>query len=227
MLPNPPLLVITDRRQARWPLEDVAEAAFAGGCRWLSLREKDLAPTERLDLLRRLVALGRTYGALVGVHEDVAAAAACGAGALHLPDGASAVAARARLGAGVLIGVSAHDAAGIVRAASEGADYATLSPIFVSASKPEYGPALGLETLAAAAQQAALPLLALGGIDATTLAGAIAAGATGVAMMGEAMRAADPARAVAALAASLSRAIAARAEGRHSSATAARERDPT
>ena len=63
ILPDPPLLVITDRRQARGPLEMVAEAAFAGGCRWLSLREKDLDALSREALLRRLVTIGRRFGA--------------------------------------------------------------------------------------------------------------------------------------------------------------------
>ncbi|HUB94501.1 MAG TPA: thiamine phosphate synthase [Stellaceae bacterium] len=188
MLPDPPLLVITDRRQAYRPLEQVAATAFASGGRWLSLREKDLAPAARCDLLRRLVALGRAWGAVVGVHEDIDAAIACEAGAVHLPDGASAAAARARLGGGILIGVSAHDAAGIARAAAEGADYATLSPIYPSRSKPDYGPAVGLEALAVAARAAPLPLLALGGIDAANIAATLAAGAAGIAVMGEAMR---------------------------------------
>ena len=46
-LPDPPLLVISDRGQARRPLIEVAEAVFAGGVRWFSLREKDLPPAER------------------------------------------------------------------------------------------------------------------------------------------------------------------------------------
>ena len=50
-LPDPPLLVISDRSQARRPLEEVAEAAFGGGCRWFSLREKDLPAAERRALL--------------------------------------------------------------------------------------------------------------------------------------------------------------------------------
>ena len=58
-LPDPPLLIISDRSQARRPLVEVAAAAFAGGCRWFSLREKDLPPQERRDLLAALVALGR------------------------------------------------------------------------------------------------------------------------------------------------------------------------
>jgi thiamine-phosphate pyrophosphorylase len=52
-LPEPPLLVITDRRQARAPLEDVAAAVFAAGGRWLLLREKDLASLERMISPRR------------------------------------------------------------------------------------------------------------------------------------------------------------------------------
>ncbi len=58
-LPVPPLLVISDRRQAHRPLEALAEAAFAGGSRWFSLREKDLRSAERRAMLRALVALGR------------------------------------------------------------------------------------------------------------------------------------------------------------------------
>jgi thiamine-phosphate pyrophosphorylase len=207
MLPNPPLLVITDRSQTHRPLAEVAEAAFAGGCRWLSVREKDLAAAERRDLLRRLVALGRAHGAVVGVHDDIEAAVVCGASAVHLPDGAPVAAARSRLAGEVLIGVSAHDAAGIARALGEGADYATLSPVFLSRSKPGYGPAVGLDAFAAAARATTLPLLALGGIDDDNVASAIAAGAAGVAVMGEAMRADGR---VAPLVAALRRALAAR-----------------
>ena len=60
-LPQPPLLVISDRSQATRPLMEIAAAAFRGGCRWFSLREKDLPAAERRDLLRALVALGRPF----------------------------------------------------------------------------------------------------------------------------------------------------------------------
>lgn len=202
-LPEPPLLIITDRRQARRPLEEVAEACLAGGCRWLSLREKDLPPADRLTLLRRLVEIGKRYGATVGVHDDIAAAFASRCGAIHLPDGTSARAARRRAGKEVVIGVSAHDRPGVAAAARDGADYATLSPIFLSASKPEYGPALGLDTLAEIARGAGLPLVALGGIAAAAVPSVLAAGAAGVAVMGEVMRAADHEHVTAALVAAL------------------------
>src|SRR5215470_6882757 len=108
-LPEPPLLVISDRNQARHPLTKVAEPVFAGGCRWFSLREKDLPPEERRSLLNDLAALGHRFGAAVTVHEDIETAAAAGADGVHLPSGGDPKAARARL-SNALIGASAHSA---------------------------------------------------------------------------------------------------------------------
>lgn len=100
-------------------------------------------------------------------------------------------AARNRLGPHALVGVSAHGTAEIRAASEAGADYATLSPIFASASKPGYGPALGLDGLREAAA-IGLPLVALGGIDSGNARACLEAGATGVAVMGALMRASDP-----------------------------------
>jgi len=79
-VPDPPLLVISDHLQARRPLIEIAEAAFRGGCRWFSLREKDLATAEQRDLLRALVLLGHNFGATVTAHEDILSVVAAGAG---------------------------------------------------------------------------------------------------------------------------------------------------
>ena len=190
-LPHPPLLVISDRSQAQRPLVEIAAAAFRGGCRWFSLREKDLPPAERRDLLHALVALGRPFGATVTAHEDIASVVAAGAGGVHLPGGGDPAAARRRLPAG-LIGVSAHTPEEAAAQLAAGADYVTLSPIFLSASKPDYGPAVGLAALAAAARLTTGPIIALGGIDEDNAAACLAAGARGIAVMGEVMRAAAP-----------------------------------
>jgi thiamine-phosphate pyrophosphorylase len=191
-LPSPPLLVISDRGQAKLPIIDIAEAAFRGGCRWFSLRERDLPAPERRDLLRTLVALGHRYGATVAVHDDIEAAAAAGADGVHLPGGGNPAVARRLLKPAALIGVSAHAPEEAAAQIEAGADYATLSPIFLTQSKPGYGPALDLEALARTARLAAGPIVALGGIDETNIAACLATGAGGVAVMGEVMRAADP-----------------------------------
>jgi len=192
------LLVISDRRQARRPLEELAEAAFAGGCRWFSLREKDLPPAERRALLGALVVLGHHWGATVTVHDDIDAAAMADAGGVHLPSGGSPAAARLRL-PGALIGSSAHSAEEASAFLGAGADYVTVSPIFPTASKPGYGPALGLDGLARIVERVAGPVIALGGVTAANAASCRAAGAHGIAVMGEVMRAADPQAAVEAI----------------------------
>jgi thiamine-phosphate pyrophosphorylase len=211
-LPQPPLLVITDRRQARMPLEAVAAALFAGGCRWLSLREKDLPPAERLALLRRLVALGKDSGAVVTVHDDLDAAEAARADGVHLPAGGSVRAARMRLGAAALIGQSVHGDEAMRRAVEEGADYVTLSPIFATASKPDYGPALGINALR---KRHSLSVIALGGVEPENIAACLAAGAAGAAVMGGAMRAQDPKRYMISLLAAAAGALVAREGDTH------------
>ena len=197
-LPVPRLLVISDRHQARRPLEEVAEAVFAGGCRWFSLREKDLPPGERRALLCELVALGRRFGALVTAHEDIEAVAVTGADGVHLPSGGSPAAARARL-PGALIGASAHSADEAAALLRTGADYVTVSPVFATASKPGYGPALGLDGLAHIVARAPGPIMALGGITPENAASCLSSGACGIAVMGEVMRAADPQATVASI----------------------------
>ena len=190
-LPVPPLLVISDRHQARRPLEEVAEAVFAGGCRWFSLREKDLPPEARRALLTALVAAGRRFGAVVTAHEDIEAVLAVHADGVHLSSGGSPGAARARLPS-TLIGASAHSADEAAALLQAGADYVTVSPVFLTASKPGYGPALGLDGLAHIAAGAPGPVIALGGITPANAGLCLSAGARGIAVMGEIMRAVDP-----------------------------------
>jgi thiamine-phosphate pyrophosphorylase len=195
-LPIPPLLLISDRRQARLPLAAIAAAAFAGGCRWFSLREKDLPPDERRRLLEKLVRIGHRCGAVVTVHADIEAVVAAAADGVHLPGGADPATGRARL-ADALIGASAHSAGEAAALLRAGADYVTLSPIFPTASKPGYGPALGLAGLAEAVARASGAVIALGGIAPENAAACLAAGARGIAVMGAVMRAEDPGAVVA------------------------------
>jgi thiamine-phosphate pyrophosphorylase len=191
------LLVITDRKAAIRPLDEVVGATLRGGCRWLSLREKDLGHEERLALLGRVMALARPFDATISVHGDIEAAAAVGAD-VHLPAGGSPRQARARLGRDALIGLSVHRASEAATA-DPAADYVSLSPIFASTSKPGYGPVLGAQGLADAVAGSSVPVVALGGVTADTLGPCLAAGAAAVAVMGAVMTAADPEAATAGL----------------------------
>ena len=188
------LLVITDRHQARAEIEAIADAVGRGGGRWLLLRDKDLAAAERASLGARLAEIARRHGMLLSISADIDLAHMLGTG-VHLQSAASVGAARQRLGPRAVIGVSAHGQSEVAAAAAAGADYVTLSPIFVTGSKPGYGPALGPAAIAAAAKLKT-PILALGGIAVERVGPCLAAGAGGIAVMGEVMRSTDPCRTV-------------------------------
>jgi thiamine-phosphate pyrophosphorylase len=200
LLPSP-LLVITDRHQARHSIEAIAVAIGAAGGRWLLLRDKDLEPAERRGMAGRLSVIARRHGMHLAMSRDVDLAAEFGA-SVHLQSSAAVGAARQRLGPRAIIGVSAHGQGDVEAAAAAGADYVTLSPIFLTVSKPGYGPALGIGALGAAAK-AGIAVVALGGVTADAARPCLDAGAAGVAVMGDIMRSGDPGRDVAKLLAAL------------------------
>ncbi|WP_026987877.1 thiamine phosphate synthase [Fodinicurvata fenggangensis] len=188
----PPLMVISDRQQARYSLDQIAAWSFHTGLRSFMLRDRDLPMAERAALAERLAESARAHGAQLIINGDWTLAREVGAAGVHLQQPGEIPIARSRLGAAALIGLSAHSREDLVAAAAEGADYTTLSPIFLSQSKPGYGPALGLEGLRKEAASLSPPLLALGGINTTNARDCLEAGAVGVAVMGEVMRAEAP-----------------------------------
>src|SRR5580704_3470590 len=198
-LPAPLLLLVTDRQQARLALADVVARALAAGCRWVSLREKDLPEDDQIALARTLAQLTRRHGARLSVHGDAALAKACGADGVHLPSASDPAASRALLGPDKLIGVSIHTVTEAEAIDPGTVDYAIAGPAFETASKPGYGPEIGRKGLAEIAGAARVPVLAIGGINAARVAEVLAAGPAGVAVMGGIMRAADPGQAMKAL----------------------------
>jgi len=207
-LPAPPFLLVTDRSQARQPLAAVAGAALGAGCRWMSLREKDLADVDLILLARRLLPLTRAAHARLLLHGEASLAKLAGVDGVHLPAGADPAKARALLGPDKLIGVSIHTVIEAEAIDPSSVDYALAGPAFETASKPGYGPEIGRKGLTEIARAARVPVLTIGGINAARVAELIAAGAAGIAVMGGVMRATDPAREVAGLIASLQGALA-------------------
>jgi thiamine-phosphate pyrophosphorylase len=193
-LPAPPILLITDRKQAGKPLELVVAGALRGGCRWISVREKDLPAAQQTALAHQLVGLAASFGARIMLHGDPRIVREAGLFGVHLPTRGDVRAARTALGPAAWVSTSVHSFDELLTAAAAGADAVTLSPIFASASKPGYGPALGLEALAESTRRSPVPIIALGGIaDDSGVRACLEAGAAGVALMGVIMRAADPA----------------------------------
>ena len=174
------LLVLTDRTQCATSLPDTVAALVDCGARAIVVREKDLPDAERRALVERLrPVLDRAGGLLV--------VAGRAGSAVHLSAADAFPAPRP-----VLVGRSCHNAAEVARARAEACDYITVSPVYASASKPGYGPALGVDGLGVLCRDApsvyAPSVYALGGVLPEHVAGCLAAGAYGVAVMGPLMR---------------------------------------
>jgi thiamine-phosphate pyrophosphorylase len=145
-------------------IRDRTRALVNAGVPWVSLRDHDAAEDGFLEVAIPLVRELREISPdlVLSVHGHLRAALDLEVG-LHV--GWRGASLQTALEAGVAgpVGVSAHSATGVVRAAKAGAQYATLSPIFETRTHPDAVPA-GIDPLRLAAERAEIPVLALGGL---------------------------------------------------------------
>lgn len=184
----PKLMAISDPRARRQAgrqgeashFEDHLQRWLEAGVDTIQIREKGAHTRQLWNRAGRAVAaFGASLNILVNSRADVAVAA--GAHGVHLPArGAPPAAIRERFGDRLTIGVSTHSFDEIRRAAAEGADYATFSPIYATPSKAGFGPPQGLEALRQATTLG-LPIIALGGIRPEVIGEVLNAGAYGIA----------------------------------------------
>lgn len=154
--------------------------ALAHGERLLQLR----LPRWPLEQVRELAALllpeAKGCGALLMLNGDVEGARALGPGVGVQLKAVQLQGTGRPLPWNQPVGASCHDAGELARALALGADFATVSPVAVTATHPD-APALGWPAFAALAEAAALPVYALGGMGEADLPRARALGGQGVA----------------------------------------------
>ncbi len=171
--------LITDRKLCREPLENIARSAERAGIDVFQLREKDLTPTQLLDLARRIRAeLVRTKFVING---ELGVAVAAGADGIHFQKGNVPIAAVRRHVPNMMIGYSAHSEQEIRAAEREGADYVLCSPVFLPRSKTSDLEPIGCETLARWIRGVRVPVFGLGGVELSNLRGLQDAGCRGAA----------------------------------------------
>lgn len=192
----PKLFLITDRTQTLGrPLLDVVKAALEGGLRLVQLREKDLSGRELFDLAKEMRELTDRYGAKLLINDRVDIAIVVGADGVHLGQ-KSILAADARLafkkvGMPSIIGVSTHSLEEALQAQSDGVDFITFGPIYLTPSKASYGEPLGIDKLREVTKAVDIPIYALGGVKKGNIGEVLKAGAYGVAMISVITAAAD------------------------------------
>jgi thiamine-phosphate pyrophosphorylase len=147
----------------------------------IQLRVKGLPTAALVERGREVADAARRAGVTFVVNDDLEAALVLEADGVHLgreDDGKD----RARA-ANLLLGVSASSVAEAVAGADHGADYIGAGPVWATPSKTDADEPIGLAGLAAIAGSVDVPVVAIGGIDASNAAECIAAGAHGVAVI--------------------------------------------
>lgn len=196
------LYLVTDRDLALGrSLADVVDRAVRGGVTAIQVREKSLGGRAFLDeitTLRRLLA-GSAVPLFVNDRVDLALAA--GADGVHVgQEDLPAAQARRLVGTKLLLGVSVATEDEARRAITDGADYVSVSPVFLTPTKPDAESAVGLAGVERIRRAVpAAPLLAIGGIDSGNARSVVTAGADGVSVVSAIMAATDPEAAAAAL----------------------------
>ena len=173
------------------------DAALAGGCGLLQLRDHDASDDELLAAADRFRDACDSHDALFVVNDRPEIALQAGADGVHVgQDDLPVDAVRRIVGPDMLIGLSTHAPAQFDAGLASDADYLSAGPIWETPTKAGR-PAAGLEYIRYAASVATKPWFAIGGIDEHNLDEVVAAGARRAVVV-RAIRDADDPRAVAA-----------------------------
>lgn len=188
------LYVLTNRHAAdERSLVEVVRAAIQGGATVIQLRDKEASTRALLELGRALLGVTRPAGVPLIVNDRIDVALAIDADGVHVgQDDMPAPLARQLLGPDRILGVSAGTVAEALQAQRDGADYLGTGDVFGTPTKADAGTPIGITGLAEVARSVSLPVIAIGGIQSDNAASAIAAGASGIAVISAVIGAADP-----------------------------------
>jgi thiamine-phosphate pyrophosphorylase len=168
---------------------DTATKAVDGGASVIQLRLKSASTEDVIDRGAAFRLLCAEKGVAFVVNDDVQAALALLADGVHLGQDDEGV--ELALEAGLLLGRSATTAEEAKLAEDEGASYIGAGPVRSTPSKPDATAPIGLDGLRAISEAVRIPVIAIGGIDATNVRDCIDAGAFGVAVVRAAADAAE------------------------------------
>ena len=156
---------------------ETARRAAEGGATVIQLRMKGARTEDVIAVGREVCQLVRPMGLSVVINDDLEAARALPADYVHLG--------REDLNRWGTPPIPFGLSAATVREAAvnefRGAAYIGAGPVWATPSKPDADEPIGLDGLALIASQVSVPVIAIGGVDASNAGDCIRAGAAGVA----------------------------------------------
>ena len=179
------LYLVTDRDLSlERSLEEVVSEAVRGGVTMVQLREKDAATGEFIELAGRLMKILTPLGIPLIINDRVDVALAVDADGVHIGQSDMPYeTARRLLGPDKIIGLSVENMDDLIKANNLDVDYVGISPVYSTPTKTDTAEPFGLEGLRKAVNMSKHPTVAIGGMNAGTIADVMAAGTDGVAVV--------------------------------------------
>ena len=165
------------------PLEEQVREALDAGITMLQLREKYLSEEDFLREALSIRKLTERYHVPLIINDSLYVAINSGADGIHIGQSdLPACEVRAKLGPDKILGVTAKTVAQALEAEKAGADYLGSGAVFPSPTKTEAIP-MSRETLTAICQSVSIPVVAIGGINASNLSTLAGTGIAGAAII--------------------------------------------
>jgi thiamine-phosphate pyrophosphorylase len=188
------LYLVTDRTLCgQRPVEEVVFMALQGGATCIQLREKDASTRDFVEEAQRIKAVMAPFRASLIINDRIDVALAVEADGVHIGQrDMPCEIARKLMGPRAIIGLSVESWKDVERAVTLDVDYLGVSPVFVTPTKIDTKGHWGLEGLRRIRTATRLPLVAIGGLNASNTADVIRAGADSIAVVSAICAADDP-----------------------------------
>lgn len=187
MLKLPKIYPITNVELSELSHADQVRALADAGCRFAQIREKSGSSRAIFDSVVEAVSIAEAVGMKIILNDRVDIAIAARVHGVHLgQDDLSPAEARKLLGDDAIIGYSTHSVEQAIEAAKLPINYVAIGPIFATTTKENPDPVVGLDGIRRVRDAIGdLPLVAIGGIDITSVHSVLAAGADSAAIISD------------------------------------------
>lgn len=176
---------------------NVVQQALSAGAPSIQLRAKEATARELTAMVQVLLPSVRAAGSLLFVNDRLDVALAAGADGVHLgPDDLPVRDVRSTVADDFIVGYSTDDPEEAAQAQADGADYLGSGTVYATTNKSDPGEVIGVEGLRRVVEAVSIPVVGIGGITPDRAEAVAETGASGIAVIGAVMSAADPGDAV-------------------------------
>lgn len=182
---NVDLYVVTDTSLSLGRgTEEVVRQAILGGAQAIQLRDPYMGISQKMELGWKLRKMTKDHGVLFIVNDRPDIALALNADGVHLgQDDFPVQEARKFLGYDIMIGKSTHNLKQALKAKNECPDYISVGPVYSTTSKTDALAPVGIGLLKEVRRKTSLPIVAIGGINRSTIKEVVYAGVDTVAVI--------------------------------------------